>query len=96
MHLDTGVQLENDWQGMETLGFPLVEGHYNTFPTDFELTQTLAKLTGATPRAFGTSETVTGYPALAARLYKRFGVAVESMEGAAAAQVLYRVGRSLR
>lgn len=92
IHLDTGVQLEDDWQGMETLGFPLLEGHYNTFSTDDELAQTLVALTGATPCAFGTSETVTGYPALAASLYRRFGVAVESMEGAAAAQVCTALG----
>ena len=91
-HLDTGVQLENDWQGMETLGFPLLEGYYNTLPTDNELTQTLVTLTGATPRAFGTSETVTGSWSGAARLYQRFGVAVESMEGAAAAQVCTALG----
>ena len=91
-HLDTGVQLENDWQGMETLGFPLLMGYYNTLPTDAELTQTLVTLTGATPRAFGTSETVTGYPTFATSLYQRFGVAVESMEGAAAAQVCTALG----
>ena len=91
-HIDTGVQLENDWHDMETLGFPLLEGHYNTFPTDPELTQTLTALTGATPRAFGTSETVTGYSTLATSLYERFGVAVESMEGAAAAQVCAALG----
>ena len=91
-HLDTGVQLENDWHDMEKLGFPLVEKYYNTFPTDNEFTQTLATLTGATPCAFGTSETVTGHSALAASLYGRFGVAVESMEGAAAAQVCTALG----
>ncbi len=90
-HLDTGVQLE-DWHDMETLGFPLVGEHYNTFPTDPKLTRTLTTLTGATPCAFGTSETVTGYSALAASFYKRFEVAVESMEGAAAAQVCTALG----
>ena len=91
-HLDTGVQLEDDWHDMETLGFPLLGGHYNTFPTNSKLTQTLTALTGATPCAFGTSEAVTGYPALATHLYRRFGVAVESMEGAAAAQVCTALG----
>ena len=91
-HLDTGVQLEHDWQGMEILGFPLLGSYYNTFPTDDELTQTLMTLTGATPRAFGTSETVTGSWTRASVLYERFGVAVESMEGAAAAQVCTALG----
>ncbi len=91
-HMDTGVKLENGWQGMETLGFPLVEGYYNTFPTDPELTQRLVTLTEATPCAFGTSETVTGSWAEAKKLYKQFGVALESMEGAAAAQVCTALG----
>ncbi len=91
-HLDTGVQLEHDWQGMETLGFPLLGDYYNTLPTDAELTQTLITLTGATPGVFGTSETVTGNRAGASALYERFEVAVESMEGAAAAQVCIALG----
>ena len=72
---------------MKTMGFPLLGPHYNTFPTDSALTQTLTTLTGGAACAFGTSETVTGSAALAEVLYRRFGVAVESMEGAAAAQV---------
>ena len=91
-HMDTGVQLEHDWQGMKTLGFPLLRSYYNTFPTDAELTQRLTALTGATPHPFGTSETVTGHPTFAASLYQRFGFAVESMEGAAAAQVCAALG----
>lgn len=86
-HLDTGVQLENRWQDMKTMGFPLLGSHYNTFPTDAELTTTLAALTGAVLCAFGTSETVTGSFSGGEVLRKRFGVALESMEGAAAAQV---------
>ena len=91
-HMDTGVQLDNNWQDMKTLGFPLLGEHYNIFPTDPELTRTLAALTGATPYAFGTSETVTGSWARAKSIYERFGVAVESMEGAAAAQVCTALG----
>lgn len=91
-HLDTGVQLEDGWHDMATLGFPLVREHFNVFPTDPALTQTLAALTHATPCAFGTSETVTGSFAHAEVLYGRFGVAVESMEGAAAAQVCTALG----
>ena len=87
IHMDTGVQLEHDWHDMKALGLPLVKGHDNTFPTDPDLTQSLTALTAATPCAFGTAESVTGSWAGASQLYKRFGVAVESMEGAAAAQV---------
>lgn len=86
-HMDTGVQLEHEWGDMAALGFPLAAGHFNTFRTDPELTRTLADLTGAVQRPFGTSETVTGSFAGAERLYRRFGVGLESMEGAAAAQV---------
>lgn len=86
-HMDTGVQLEHEWQDMTALGFPLTAGHYNIFKTNADLTRTLADVTGATPQPFGTSETVTGNFALAETLYRRFGVSTESMEGAAAAQV---------
>jgi futalosine hydrolase len=91
-HLDTGVQLDGSWHDMAALGFPLLREHFNVFPTDPALTQTLAALTRATPCAFGTSETVTGSFAHAEVLYGRFGVAVESMEGAAAAQVCVALG----
>ena len=91
-HLDTGVQLENEWQDMETMGFPLLGPHYNTFPTDPALTRMLASLTGAVPCTFGTSETVTGSFLGGEVLRERFGVAVESMEGAAAAQVCTAFG----
>lgn len=86
-HMDTGVQLERDWHDMASLGFPLVGDLYNTFTTDPTLTRTLRALTDAVSCAFGTSETVTGSFARAKVVYERFSVAVESMEGAAAAQV---------
>jgi len=91
-HLDTGVQLDGSWHDISTLGFALVREYFNTFPTDAALTQTLAALTRATPCAFGTSETVTGSFERAEVLRGRFGVAVESMEGAAAAQVCTALG----
>lgn len=91
-HLDTGVRIEDSWHDMAALGFPLVGGFYNTFPTDPELTRSLSAATGALPCAFGTAETVTGSAAQAAVLFKRFGAAVESMEGAAAAQVCTALG----
>ena len=91
-HMDTGVQLENEWHDMAALGFPLRPGHFNTFGTDADLTRTLADLTGATPSPFGTSETVTGSFSRAKQLFRRFGVSTESMEGAAAAQVCTALG----
>lgn len=91
-HLDTGVQLETEWHDMKALGFPLLGAHYNAFPTDPTLTRTLTSLTAGAACAFGTSETVTGNFALAEVLRERFGVSVESMEGAAAAQVCTAFG----
>ena len=91
-HMDTGVQLEDEWQDMAALSFPLSAGHYNTFKTDPELTRTLSAMTGAAPRPFGTSETVTGSFARAGQLFERFGISTESMEGAAAAQVCTALG----
>lgn len=90
LHLDSGVRDDSGWHDMKALGFPLLEGHppyYNLFPTHPELTTALTKVTGAPSGNFGTSETVTGSPAEAERLAERHGVLVESMEGAAAAQV---------
>jgi futalosine hydrolase len=89
-HLDSGVRDELGWHDMETLGFPLLERgrrYYNAFPTDAGLTGALERIVRAPKGPFGTSETVTGTLAEARALARRHGVLVESMEGAAAAQV---------
>ncbi len=91
-HMDIGVEGEDAWQDMRAMGFSLLNGYYNTLPTDTTLTDELARITGARPCPFGTSETVTGSRARANVLYRRFGAAVESMEGAAAAQVCTALG----
>lgn len=91
-HMDVGVQLSGTWQDMTAVGFPLIKTYYNTLPTDLELRTRLETLTGAVPYPFGTSETITGSFDQAGILYERFGVAVESMEGAAAAQVCLALG----
>lgn len=90
LHLDSGVQEADGWRGMNELGFPLVtkgEPLYNLIPTDQRLSYALVDATGLPLVTFGTSETVTGDFKLAKVFYERFAVAVESMEGAAAAQV---------
>jgi len=95
VHLDTGVQTAHGWEGMERLGFPLLGREtplYNVFPTDPELTEELADVTGAVRGVFGTSETVTGDFDAAQLLQARFDLSVESMEGAAAAQVCAALG----
>ena len=92
VHLDTGVVTAEGWLGMEEVGFPLLRGLYNIFPTDRELARALAKRTGAIECVFGTSETITGSFDLAETLQRRFDLSVESMEGAAAAQVCLALG----
>jgi futalosine hydrolase len=90
VHMDTGVQLEHGWQSMEALGFPLLQGpppRFNDLPTDPALSAALAEAARAPRVLFGTSESVTGSLRAAKRLYERFGAAIESMEGAAAAQI---------
>ena len=92
VHLDTGVQTDEGWRDMEGVGFPLLGEYYNVFPTDKGLTGGLEKATGAVRSVFGTSETVTGGFDAAETLQKRFDLSVESMEGAAAAQVCAALG----
>ena len=95
VHLDTGVRTDTGWEGMESLGFPLLKGDtpfYNIFPTDAGLTQKVLEATGAHPCTFGTSETVTGSFDDARTFHERFDVSIESMEGAAAAQVCLALG----
>ena len=92
VHLDTGVVTAEGWLGMEEVGFPLSRGFYNDFPTDRGLAQELAAQTGAVECVFGTSETVTGNFEAAETLQRRFDLSVESMEGAAAAQVCLGLG----
>ncbi len=92
VHLDTGVRAAEGWLGMTDVGFPLLNEYYNVFPTDERLTQELEQATGAVRGLFGTSETVTGNFEDAETLQRRFDLSVESMEGAAAAQVCLALG----
>lgn len=90
IHVDTGAGDSSAWEDMETLGFPLLDGpppRFNEMPTDPRLSQRLAAPSAAPLLRFATSERVTGSLDEAERLQSRFDVAIESMEGAAAAQV---------
>ncbi len=90
LHLDTGAGEGDAWQSMESLGLPLLPGPppvYNEMPTDGALSERLAAPSRAPAVRFGTSERVTATLEAAERLQRRFDVAIESMEGAAAAQV---------
>lgn len=95
VHLDLGVYGEDDsFSGLEELGLLTLEGPaplHNEVPVDEALATALAG--GAVPLLpFGTAETVTGTRSSARRSFGRSGVAVESMEGAAAAQTCFALG----
>ncbi len=95
VHTDTGVGEGDAWLGMEALGFPLLRSEpprYNAFPTDAGLSRQASATAGVPLVPFATSERVTATFAAASLFQQRFGVAVESMEGAAAAQVCLALG----
>lgn len=90
VHLDSGVLTAGGFEDMESLGFPLLTSParlFNRIPVDSGLSESIA---GARlPLVpFGTSETVSGRVGVRSP----FRVAVESMEGAAAAQVALAAG----
>ncbi len=90
VHVDCGVGEKDAWQSMESLGFPLLEGpppRFNEMPTDAALSERLAAPSRAPLLRFATSERVSATLDAAEILQRRFDVAIESMEGAAAAQV---------
>ncbi len=100
-HLDSGVGHGETWQGLEELGFPTLpagpgraEALYNHLPFG-EHASRLAGRLGVPALPFGTSEAVTADAATARLLRERHGVAVESMEGAAVAQVALAFGAPL-
>ncbi|MBX3140106.1 MAG: futalosine hydrolase [Trueperaceae bacterium] len=89
-HLDSGVGEGAAWQGLESIGFPLLATEpptYNRIELDHALATSAATAAGATALPFATGEAVTGSPERARMLELRHGAAVESMEGAAVAQV---------
>ncbi|MEJ2289456.1 MAG: futalosine hydrolase [Deinococcales bacterium] len=95
VHVDTGAGEADAWEDMESVGFPLLEGpppRFNEMPTDRRLSERLAAPSAAPLLRFATSERVTGSLEEADRLQRRFDVAIESMEGAAAAQVCLALG----
>jgi futalosine hydrolase len=91
IHIDSGVRTSGGWQGMAHVGFPLLtkneETYHNIFPTDRTLTQLFIDTLGLPTGVFATSETITGTFDESTAIQEQFDVAIESMEGAAAAQV---------
>jgi futalosine hydrolase len=96
LHIDSGVRTEKGWQGMQEVGFPLLTKNeatfYNLFPTDTTLTQSIVHAVNLPTGIFATSETITGTFDEGSSIQKQFDVSVESMEGAAAAQVCLAMG----
>ncbi len=95
VHVDCGAGEGDAWQSMESLGFPLLEGpppRFNEMPTDAALSERLAAPSRAPLLRFATSERVSATLDAAEHLQRRFDVAIESMEGAAAAQVCLALG----
>ncbi len=97
-HMDTGVGHGAAWSGMESMGFPLLPATtarptpaYNRFELPATVTA-LAERIGVMAAHFGTAEAVTADPHTARLLAHTHGVAVESMEGAAVAQVAAALG----
>jgi futalosine hydrolase len=90
VHIDSGVRTLEGWQDMARVGFPLLtkneETFYNVFPTDKPLTQLFIDA-GLPTGIFATSETITGTFDESTNIQEQFDVSIESMEGAAAAQV---------
>jgi futalosine hydrolase len=91
VHIDSGVRTSEGWQGMAHVGFPLLtkneETYHNIFPTDKTLTQLFIDTLGLPTGIFATSETITGTFDESTTIQEQFDVFIESMEGAAAAQV---------
>lgn len=97
-HLDTGVGQGAAWTDMRSIGFallPATPARGNAVYNRIEqapATRALAAELGIPVVGFGTSESVTADAATAQLLSSRHGVAIESMEGAAVAQVAAALG----
>lgn len=97
-HVDTGAGHGRNWTDMRSLGFPLLPAT-EARPTEvfnrIELApgaREVAERAGVPALPFGTSEAVTADRGTAALLHSLHGVSVESMEGAAVAQVAAALG----
>lgn len=93
--VDSGVGHGPGWEGLDAVGFPLLSTDppsYNRVWFDQRFVSRVARQLGVKAVPFGTSEAVTADPGQAEWLARRHGVAVESMEGAAVAQVAVGFG----
>lgn len=89
--LDLGVGRHPSWRGVNTLAIP-GEDVDNVIPLAGAALDAAVYATGLAPVAFATSDSVTADAAHASYVRDRFGVAVESMEGAGAARAARALG----
>jgi futalosine hydrolase len=95
--LELGVREADGWRDLASLGFSLTPAlggrppRGNVVPTHEALAAAIARLAGAVPARFATLDAVTGDVDVGAALARDHGVAVESMEGVAAALVCDRL-----
>jgi len=91
LDLDLGLGRHPDWQGLEALA---VHGDATANRIDLAgpLLTRVAAATGTPALPFATSDAVTADAAAAAYVARRFGTAVESMEGAGAARAAAALG----
>lgn len=99
LELDLGVATGAGWADLAPLGVPLLPSAERDAPADGRETPTHAGLTGALARLtglprgrFATLDAITADVETGAALQRHFDVAIESMEGAAAAVVAARLG----
>lgn len=93
--LDLGLGVGATWLGLESLGFPAVATDpptFNRVAIDAALAGAVAASSGWPVVPFATSDSVTTEPLTAKRIAAEHGVMIESMEGAAAAQVCLALG----
>lgn len=91
--LDFGVRYRHGWRGADDLGFPLVrESAPNAVPVDPDLSAWLSHRGRVPAVPFGTSDAVSGDLDEADARRQRFDLAVESMEGSAAALTALSLG----
>jgi futalosine hydrolase len=96
--LDLGVRSADGWRGLATMGFALTPAtggrpeRSNAVPTHRGLAAALGRVAEIAPVRFATLDAVTGDVDAGAALAREHDVAIESMEGVAAAQVCDRLG----
>lgn len=93
--VDSGVGYGPTWKGLDAIGFPLLETDppsYNRLWFNQRFVTRLGHELGVAVVPFATSDSVTADDAHASWLARRHGVAVESMEGGAVAQVALAFG----